>query len=168
MGRVLNGIFNLSANYEPLISAPLDARTVVEFVSDLTNSTTWSVDGSIYLYKGLMVAVVADTDENNGIYFLIDEEHYDNISNWLKIADQKAIDKLNKKIEDIEIAGGGGAMQVQNKQSLPNIGNAKLVYFVIDENATYRWDDVDLRYYCVGRNYEEIQIINGGNASAKI
>lgn len=165
MGKLARGFFNLSGNYEPLIAAPLDARTVVEFKSDLTNSTTWTVSGGVWVYSGLMVAVVADSDSNNGIYYLVDASAYTSEASWLKIADQRAIDALNKRIDQISGGGSGGAVQVENKAALPNVGSENTVYFVKSENATYRWDDTAVKYCCTGRDYEEIKVINGGDAA---
>lgn len=164
MGKLARGFFNLSGNYEPLIAAPLDARTVVEFKSDLTNSTTWTVSGGIWVYPGLMVAVVADSDDNNGIYYLANASAYTSEASWLKIADQRAIDALNERIDQITGGGGGGAVQVEALANLPNVGSENTVYFVKNENATYRWDEAGLKYYCTGRDYQEIKVINGGNA----
>ena len=56
---------------------------------------------------------------------------------------------------------------VQNygyKYSLPTVGEENVIYRVIDENADYRWDNATAQYYCVGRDYKEIQVIHGGNA----
>ena len=148
------GIFNQSSNYEPLISAPLDARTVVTTRASLVTSATWLQAGNTtpYLYNGLLVAVTRDTpDSNNGLYMLIDAANYNVLSSWRKIADIRDIDALNKKIDSIVPGGGGGAIQVESRGNLPNIGSANTVYFVKNENATYRWDDTGLRYYCVGR-----------------
>lgn len=69
-----------------------------------------------------------------------------------------------KKVSADEVKGGDGAHQAKTRQELPPIGQTNGVYFVIDENATYRWDDEQLRYIPCGRDYTEIQIINGGNA----
>lgn len=35
------------------------------------------------------------------------------------------------------------------------------------ENEIYRWDDTDKKYFCIGSDYNSIQIINGGNAFTK-
>ena len=53
---------------------------------------------------------------------------------------------------------------VDSRHELPVIGNSDFVYMVIDENAVYRWDDNELLYFCVGRDYAEIDLINGGKA----
>ena len=165
------GIFNQSSNYEPLISAPLDARTVVTTRASLVTSATWLQAGNTtpYLYNGLLVAVTRDTpDSNNGLYMLIDAANYNVLSSWRKIADIRDIEALNEKIDSIVPGGGGGAVQVEALANLPNVGSENTVYFVKDENATYRWDDAGLKYYCTGRDYNEIKVINGGNAEEEI
>lgn len=46
----------------------------------------------------------------------------------------------------------------------PNIGSEKNIYIETSTNRTYRWSDTDLKYYCVGSDYSEIDIISGGKA----
>lgn len=46
----------------------------------------------------------------------------------------------------------------------PSVGNSKQIYIDTGNNATYRWDATATKYFCVGRDYNEIQIINGGGA----
>lgn len=50
---------------------------------------------------------------------------------------------------------------VETRYDLPTIGKTMEVYFVKGENATYRWDGEAGKYECVGRDYQEITIING-------
>lgn len=164
------GVFNQSSNYEPLIAAPLDARMVVEFKSDLTNPTTWTIASSTpYLFNGLLVCVTNDLDASlNGLYILIDADNYTSDDSWRKVADIRDIDALNERINQITGGGGGGAVQVEALVNLPNVGSENTVYFVKNENATYRWDEAGLKYYCTGRDYQEIKVINGGNAEEEI
>ena len=56
----------------------------------------------------------------------------------------------------------GKAAQVATRYDLPTVGESDAVYFVTEENATYRWDEANLKYYCCGRDYSEIEVINGG------
>lgn len=56
-------------------------------------------------------------------------------------------------------------VRVNNRLDLPTVGNPQNIYFVIGENAVYRWDEEKLLYFCVGRDYEEISLINGGTAN---
>ena len=164
------GVFNQSSNYEPLIAAPLDARMVVEFKSDLTNPTTWTIASSTpYLFSGLLVCVTNDLDASlNGLYILINADNYTSDDAWRKVADIRDIDALNERIDQITGGGGGGAVQVEALANLPNVGSENTVYFVKNENATYRWDEAGLKYYCTGRDYQEIKVINGGNAEEEI
>lgn len=164
------GVFNQSSNYEPLIAAPLDARMVVEFKSDLTNPTTWTIASSTpYLFSGLLVCVTNDLDASlNGLYILIDADNYTSDDSWRKVADIRDIDALNERIDQITGGGVGGAVQVEALANLPNVGSENTVYFVKNENATYRWDEAGLKYYCTGRDYREIKVINGGNAEEEI
>ena len=41
----------------------------------------------------------------------------------------------------------------------PNIGEKNKIYIATDENAVYRFDENTLTYYAIGRDYNEINII---------
>lgn len=45
----------------------------------------------------------------------------------------------------------------------PTVGKINVIYIDTSANTLYRWDDRDLKYYCVGSNSEEIEIIYGGS-----
>jgi hypothetical protein len=84
MPRV-KGLFPFSGNFEIRYATPLDTRLVANTTQDLTNPDYWkSRDGSFYTYKGMAVSVWNDTETNNGIYILKDNNFQD-ISNWIKI-----------------------------------------------------------------------------------
>lgn len=80
------GLFPLSANFEPNIAAPLDARLVADSLLNLTSSQYWSSsDDNVYIFQGITVAVWNDPNyENNGLYILINPD-YEDINNWLKV-----------------------------------------------------------------------------------
>ena len=42
-----------------------------------------------------------------------------------------------------------------------NYTDEKLSYIDKGENRVYRWDDANLKYYTVGSDYNEIEIIDG-------
>ena len=44
----------------------------------------------------------------------------------------------------------------------PVVGKVGVVYVDATENSIYRWDNTKLKYYCTGRDYKEIEVINGG------
>lgn len=50
--------------------------------------------------------------------------------------------------------------------SFPTIGDAYHIYVATKTNRTYRWDDENTKYYCVGSDYDEINVINCGNSSS--
>ena len=52
-----------------------------------------------------------------------------------------------------------------SKYEFPTIGDGKHLYISTSENKTYRFDEVQLKYYVVGSDYEDIKIINGGCAN---
>lgn len=43
----------------------------------------------------------------------------------------------------------------------PTVGNPNRIYIDISDNATFRWDDTSLKYYCIGRDYAKITTIDG-------
>lgn len=47
----------------------------------------------------------------------------------------------------------------------PNVGNEACIYVSKAENRAYRWDDTDVKYYCVGSDWRDIQLITCGDAN---
>lgn len=47
----------------------------------------------------------------------------------------------------------------------PNIGDTKSLYVDTTNNRIFRWNGEDLKYYCIGSDYTEIEVINGGTAN---
>ena len=102
MGRIQKGTFVLSANYEALIAAPLDARQAVQYKIDLTTPATWQNSGEVYLYNGLLVAVTQDSvPENNGVYRLTDAANYTQEASWLRILDANDLKQINSDISGV-------------------------------------------------------------------
>lgn len=57
---------------------------------------------------------------------------------------------------------------IQSYQSIynfPNIGDENKIYIDTSTNRTYRWDDTSIKYYCIGSDYNNIDIINGGSST---
>lgn len=88
-----------SGNFSVQTPLPLDARTMVTNLSDLTDPDAWkSKDGNRYLYKGLRVFV---SDENCDYQLVADPEAnwvdgdttkkaFQNIANWKKTSEMGA------------------------------------------------------------------------------
>lgn len=101
------GTFNFSASLEIKKEGALDARQVVQTKAELIQASTWlDDDDKIWLYNGLLVCVVADTDINNGVYFLKDKDNYTDSSNWIKISSisgstpDELLEAINNALEE--------------------------------------------------------------------
>lgn len=55
-------------------------------------------------------------------------------------------------------------IRVNTIYDLPNIGKPEVIYIIKDEDSIYRWDDSTPKYYCIGRDYNNIELINSGGA----
>lgn len=91
MARI-KGQANYASNFEVLKQAPLDSRTVVSEVGDLTKIATWQdADGNVWLYDGLIV-VVPNADNANApeVYVLKDKDNYGRPDAWLKLGADNA------------------------------------------------------------------------------
>ena len=166
------GTFSVAANYEPLVGGPFDARQVVETKSDLTDPKIWrQANGSIWTYVGMIVVVTSDVDpDNNGLYTLNDKD-YTNIANWKKYATEKDIAFLQKQIDDIEISGEGGSLDldVETEADLPEIGDSNTTYYIKENNKIQRWDEETQTYVQYGGVGDipdiDINLIFGGNSN---
>jgi hypothetical protein len=77
------GTLALSANFEPQIAAPLDARHVCSTMAELVLPATWTAkDGTVYAYQGMITSVWND-GANNGVYQLNGTD-YTVAANWVK------------------------------------------------------------------------------------
>ena len=54
---------------------------------------------------------------------------------------------------------------VETISELPAVGSTNKLYICRETDKTYRWDDDDTRYRIVGSDYNEIDVINGGEAN---
>lgn len=97
------GTFAVPANYEPLVSGPFDARSLVFSKAALIDPSTWQQpDGTMYIYSGMLVVVSGDSvSENNGLYILQDKANYTLAESWLKLADQSKITALEESLQAV-------------------------------------------------------------------
>lgn len=51
-----------------------------------------------------------------------------------------------------------------NFPTIPEANIQNDIFVDTTENAIYRWDNVEMKYFCIGSNYQNIKIINGGEA----
>ena len=82
---------------------------------------------------------------------------------------QNDINNIKKDIADLEtkVNQAHGSVTVKSREELPPVGSADIVYIIEDENAIYRWDATNSKYFSVGRDYNEIEVIYGGSATAE-
>ncbi len=87
MADRIKGITKFAGTFELEASAPLDARQYAETQADLLTTSNWTaLDGAVYTYVGMMVAVHSDsTAGNNGIYILINAD-YTQLTSWLQVS----------------------------------------------------------------------------------
>lgn len=95
------GGFVFASNFEVKLQGALDPRVAVDTKSDLINKETWPYDGdTIYLYKGLIVAV-ADTGT---LFMLVDPDNATaaDYSGWkqLDAAAATSVDIINNLTSD--------------------------------------------------------------------
>ena len=91
---------------------PLDAKALVKKYSDLLNPDTWTVDGTVSAYNGMITSVWLNTADptKNGVYYLFDPEATSALkvpdvtveANWHKLNSTSDIDAINTKINSLE------------------------------------------------------------------
>ena len=124
------------------------------------------------LIENIDVPTVSEEEVDEKINQLRDEllaKNYITESDVDRKLEDSIIPELNTIKDDIDnlkvqVGSNTGCVSVKSYGALPNIGSVGIVYIVEDENAAYRWDRDELKYYSIGRDYEEIQVIFGGNA----
>lgn len=113
------------------------------FYKDNTNGTRSSLGSSIIYVNSLPLAPISEK-----IYLLKPDKLYLYDGDWIE---------LNPKQETI--------VTKDTIYDFPSIGNENCIYIARTENKTYRWSEPDLLYYCIGSDYNNIEIINGGSSS---
>lgn len=84
-------------------ATPLDARLVVTKYEGLTQAS----EGDNIFYDGIVVSVVDDTEDKNGLYQLIGMPA-SNINNWHKIATEDEVKKIKTALSSVKINGVSG------------------------------------------------------------
>lgn len=51
-------------------------------------------------------------------------------------------------------------------KNFPSVGKTGNVYIDTLTNKSYRWDDTDIKYYCIGSDYNDINLITCGDATS--
>ena len=73
------------------------------------------------------------------------------------ISDSQNISGNVDKAENIYVK----EIEFNNRYEFPSIGKENMIYVAKDENKTYRFNEDSLTYYCIGSDYNEIEVIQG-------
>ena len=73
------------------------------------------------------------------------------------ISDSQNISGNVDKAENIYVK----EIEFNNRYEFPSIGKENMIYIAKDENRAYRFDEKSLTYYCIGSDYNEIEVIQG-------
>ena len=99
------GTFNFPANFEVLTKAPLDARMLVDYYTDLIDPSTWNKTGSgSWLFDGAIVVVA--NDPSAGIYWCKDSTNYTNYLSW----ERAGTDQSDVSIGVINVGDGSAGV----------------------------------------------------------
>lgn len=166
--------------------SPLDAKALVKTYADLLNPATWTVDGAMSAYNGMITAVWLNLTDatQNGIYFLHDPNvtstrgtpDVTNKANWHRLggvetlpglADQlKALqDELNAVKEDMKELQDSATIVRNSKAEFDEVGLPGKIYVATEEAMTYVWYNNDYLPVGDGVGNVEIQVIHGGSAN---
>ena len=137
------GTFNFSANLQVKMSEALDPRIVVSTKTELITKETWPYDGdTLYLYKGLVVAVA----EDKSIFMLIDpskalEPDY---SGWkqMDVSAQQTIEIIDSLTSQSTTAALSAKQGYVLKQNIDALGS-KLTSVYRYKGSVQNFSDLD-------------------------
>lgn len=114
----------LTANYNITVAKPFDVRTVIDKKEELNDS--------VYNYTGMVVSVINDTSENNGLYLCLDAD----LGKWKKLSYE-----------------GESLLEISKVDVLPEVGEYGVIYLVLDDGDVYnQWLYVDGAWAKVGND----------------
>ena len=137
------GTFNFSANLQVKMAEALDPRIVVSTKTELITKETWPYDGdTLYLYKGLIVAVA----EDKSIFMLIDpskalEPDY---SGWkqMDVSAQQTIEIIDSLTSQSTTAALSANQGYVLKQNIDALGS-KLTSVYRYKGSVQNFNDLD-------------------------
>ena len=68
--------------------------------------------------------------------------------------------RIDEIVSDLQNYADSRTLEVSVRGELPSVGTSGIRYVVKDENKTYRWDDTNMKYFCVGSDYNDIDVID--------
>nr|DAG26259.1 MAG TPA: hypothetical protein [Caudoviricetes sp.] len=76
-------------------------------------------------------------------------------------------DRLKKYIDAQILQARDSILEFSSSLQFPSIGKEETIYIDIEHNKTYRWDDGNLKYYCIGSDYNDIELIACGDSTSE-
>lgn len=110
------------------------------------------------------------TIDSYELYFCADGQTIKKVNDLTPFDPTPIYDRLNSVESDIanlQQYAHESVVTVEQVTDLPSVGRDDIVYIVKSENAIYRWTNNygSSPYICVGRDYNEIDYIDCGDAS---
>ena len=96
--------------------------------------------------------------EESGTIKWVKDEESGKYTAQVKVSTQPR-NKIVEKDDGLYV--NNNQMTVDTIHNLPTVGDENVLYIVKRPNSIYRWDSTDLKYYCVGRDYNDITCIDG-------
>ena len=103
--------FWLDSGYALSQAVPMDSRTVVGSVANLTTADIWMKDGVCIAYNGMLVGVANTVNpEESGLYYLFDPNCESSLqspdvqdpNNWIKLCSVDQLNALSSRVLKIE------------------------------------------------------------------
>lgn len=137
------GTFNFSANLQVKMAEALDPRIVVSTKSELISKETWPYDGdTLYLYKGLIVAVA----EDKSMFMLVDPSKVleSDYSGWkqMDVSAQQTVEIIDNLTTQSTSAALSANQGYVLKQSIDSLG-AKLTSIYRYKGSVDNFSDLD-------------------------
>lgn len=167
---------------------PIDAKSLVKTYDELLSIDTWTLDGNLIAYNGMIVAVWLDKTDanNNGVYYLFDpsvtsavkKPDVTNADNWHKLSGsvdvsgiQEVIDSLEERVTALE--SDDRTHTYGYRKDFPAEGELNHIYIAADQHRSYIYSngeylplgDTIYEYWDLdGDSEPDVRVINGGSA----
>ena len=70
--------------------------------------------------------------------------------------------QIQNNVISIDRSGiSGSVFTAASLYDFPSVGNSTFLYVDQSRNKIYRWDPDNLKYYVVGSDYDDIEVVNG-------
>lgn len=109
------------------------------------DDTRVSLGADITFVSSLPLAPIA-----NKLYLLKPDKLYLYDTDWIQLNEAPSTIVTSDSIYDF-----------------PSVGSENIIYIAQAQNKTYRWSDTEMKFFCIGSDYNDIKVINGGSASGE-